>query len=475
MRSQAELRQQLRHLQSIGGFHRTAQRSGSGAPTRLGTQRWGHLEIIEQSVGELGVVYQAWTPSSTVSGLKILRPSRETAEQPAGGPATAAEAFRHSTPPGATGIISEARLLAKIGIPNVVTVFGAGEEDGTVRNLDGADRGGDSLAPGAKTRAARRERNDFLRPRPSRRPGGDSRRRNPASRHSRLKRHAGHRGTDCPDGLRPGEGGSELRWTRRGTSRREAALYARPGEAAGRRGPRSSPTCTASGSSSITCNGRHPFEAPASLSWWPRTSGARAPTCGTGALTYRVPLWKQSRGCCSRSAERYHSAGEMDLALGVKTAPRLPPFRAKARAGRIRLPKMGWRRMAWFSALPFLIAAGLWWISRSVHNRGALYRGLPGGGQVSLISHDGVRPMSTSSSDRGRSGISTSTSSGRGRYSGSMPILFSGGNPRREELIGVDACSARTDGGGGGRDPDLPRSGRRCAHRTTPSCEMSET
>jgi TolB-like protein/Flp pilus assembly protein TadD len=74
---------------------------------------WGHLEIRSVlGVGGFGVVYQAWDPQlASEVALKVL--TSETAEA------------------GAT-VIQEARLLARVRHPNVVSIFGADRSAGQV-------------------------------------------------------------------------------------------------------------------------------------------------------------------------------------------------------------------------------------------------------------------------------------------------------------------------------------------------------
>src|SRR6266545_3718492 len=86
--------------------------TSSTAPTPI-PRTWGHLEIRNVlGVGGFGVVYQAWDPhlASDVA-LKVL--TSETAGA------------------GAT-VIQEARLLARVRHPNIVSIFGAERSEGQV-------------------------------------------------------------------------------------------------------------------------------------------------------------------------------------------------------------------------------------------------------------------------------------------------------------------------------------------------------
>jgi tRNA A-37 threonylcarbamoyl transferase component Bud32 len=110
------LQPQLRLLESLSRFNRSVQRSGSGANGEPDPERWGHLEIIERiGRGSFADVYHARDPRLERDvALKLLRlPSEDP------------------TPQGEQ-VIREARLLAKVCHPSVVTVHGADIHDGRV-------------------------------------------------------------------------------------------------------------------------------------------------------------------------------------------------------------------------------------------------------------------------------------------------------------------------------------------------------
>ena len=113
---------QLRTLEAVASFHRTIQRRRPGGAEEEDLRRWGDLEIIEPiGRGSFGIVYHAWDPKlDREVALKILDPrrlwaSRQDAEVPG------------VTRP--TQAIEEARLLARLRHPNIVTVFGADEHE----------------------------------------------------------------------------------------------------------------------------------------------------------------------------------------------------------------------------------------------------------------------------------------------------------------------------------------------------------
>src|SRR6186997_2576540 len=83
-----------------------------------GTWSWGHLQVFERiGQGAYGDVYRAWdTRLDREVALKLLPES-----PPEGG---------HYE--GASSIIEEGRLLARVRHPNVVTIYGAERIDGRV-------------------------------------------------------------------------------------------------------------------------------------------------------------------------------------------------------------------------------------------------------------------------------------------------------------------------------------------------------
>jgi serine/threonine-protein kinase len=129
--------QQLRVVAAMAGFHRQAQASDSNAdlsasisaarqlfaataappagaasePLAPGS-RWGHLEILAQTGrGAFGDVYRARdTRLDRVVALKLLHACSASADE----------------------VVREARLLARVRHPNVVTIYGADRIDGRV-------------------------------------------------------------------------------------------------------------------------------------------------------------------------------------------------------------------------------------------------------------------------------------------------------------------------------------------------------
>ena len=102
--------QNLRLLSTIAGEHRQVQ--SDGAPSRFAGASWAHLRIIGHiGSGAFGDVFRAWDSQlEREVALKLV-------------PAESPTALR-------TGALGEARLLARIRHPDVVTVYGAATQDG---------------------------------------------------------------------------------------------------------------------------------------------------------------------------------------------------------------------------------------------------------------------------------------------------------------------------------------------------------
>lgn len=132
-RAQANLVEQLRVIDRIAGIYRTPDsqpyqtgpsetprsesipgNASSDTPTELG--RWGDLVLIEEvGQGSFGTVYRAHDPQlDRPVAVKLLR-SKFSAD----------ERLKSK-------LLHEARTLASVHHPNVVTVYGAGEHDGRV-------------------------------------------------------------------------------------------------------------------------------------------------------------------------------------------------------------------------------------------------------------------------------------------------------------------------------------------------------
>ena len=96
------LSEQLKVLSSIGAVHR-AEPLDSGR-----RERWGHLRLLERvGAGAFGEVYRAWDSRlDREVALKLLPASVRPGE-------------------GASPVIEEGRLLARVRHPNVATIFGA--------------------------------------------------------------------------------------------------------------------------------------------------------------------------------------------------------------------------------------------------------------------------------------------------------------------------------------------------------------
>jgi len=110
------LRPQLRLLESLSRFNRAAQRSAGDEQEPRAPERWGDLEVIERiGRGSFADVYHARDPRLERDvALKLLRfPAEEQVPQ-------------------GERVIREARLLAKVRHPSVVTVHGADIHEGRV-------------------------------------------------------------------------------------------------------------------------------------------------------------------------------------------------------------------------------------------------------------------------------------------------------------------------------------------------------
>ena len=109
----------LQNLERIARFNGGLQdptREGAANSTGVATQprRWGDLTLLELAgAGARGEVWRAWDPSlERQVALKL--PKR---------PLSGSEAFE--------AVVQEARALARVRHPHVVTVYGVGEDDGT--------------------------------------------------------------------------------------------------------------------------------------------------------------------------------------------------------------------------------------------------------------------------------------------------------------------------------------------------------
>jgi Tol biopolymer transport system component/tRNA A-37 threonylcarbamoyl transferase component Bud32 len=102
---------QLRVLAAIAELHRRVDHEVAEEAPRL--DRWGRLQLLDSiGRGSFGEVYRAWDPKlDREVAVKLLKTDR--------------------FPEGAT-VLSEARLMARVRHPNVVTVYDADEIDGRV-------------------------------------------------------------------------------------------------------------------------------------------------------------------------------------------------------------------------------------------------------------------------------------------------------------------------------------------------------
>jgi serine/threonine protein kinase len=111
LETRAELRA-LRDVERLAEFHHTLQRDAAPAPAE-GLGRWGDLLLLERvATGGGSEVYRAWDPAlQREVALKLL-------------------IARDDAPPGDEAWLEEARTLAKIRDPHVVTVLGAARHGG---------------------------------------------------------------------------------------------------------------------------------------------------------------------------------------------------------------------------------------------------------------------------------------------------------------------------------------------------------
>lgn len=122
-REEAEVLRELQAVEKIATFHRAAgsdpkasSHKGEGVEGQLDLQTWGHFVILEQvGAGAFGAVYRASdTKLQREVALKLLWPQKS-------------ESSTRSS-----RVLQEARLLARVRHPNVVTVHGADQIDGQV-------------------------------------------------------------------------------------------------------------------------------------------------------------------------------------------------------------------------------------------------------------------------------------------------------------------------------------------------------
>lgn len=117
---QRTLVQQLRVVHGIARVHRSTE--VVPAAGRLPPTEWRHLQLRSRiAAGAGGEVYRAWDPRlDREVALKLLRPDA---------PGDLPDAI---TLISTSDVIHEARLLAKVRHPNVITVFGAERADGCI-------------------------------------------------------------------------------------------------------------------------------------------------------------------------------------------------------------------------------------------------------------------------------------------------------------------------------------------------------
>lgn len=134
----SEVVRQLKILAGIAELHRKLTRdtpvSGLHWVSDGKPERWGRLEILERiGLGSFGEVYRAWDPKLDREVAVKLLHTGETRPSPRAAGARGADSSARETvgPEGAT-VLEEARLLARVRHPNVVTVYDADEFDGRV-------------------------------------------------------------------------------------------------------------------------------------------------------------------------------------------------------------------------------------------------------------------------------------------------------------------------------------------------------
>jgi len=389
--------EQLHALEDLAAFHRSVQRSGTGRAAEWELQAWGDLEIIELiGSGSFGTVYQAWDPKlDREVALKILRPADESAasgERPVA-PATAWDSgSQEVSPRTAARAIGEARLLAKIHHPNVVTVFGADEVDGlvgiwmeliegetlaSVVRRQGPFGASEAIAIG----------HDLLSALAAAHTAGILHRDIKAQN---VMRAVGGRIVLMDFGL-----GKDVRQESDRDWAMGAALYAAPERLGGGDATVQSDLYGLGVLLYYLVTGRFPFEA-ASLAQL-----REAHDRGTHAyLRDRRPDLPRplveviERALRPAPGERYRSAGEMDMALmEARKVSRSSLAHARRWAVAVRVPRPNWRRLAWLLPLPILVVLGVWLGTLGRYSvNAALCRDLPRGGQTSLTSRDFIGP-----------------------------------------------------------------------------------
>lgn len=393
------MREQLYVLDTLTDFHRSSQRNEREGEAVPEPQRWGHLDIVEPiGGGSFGTVYQAWDPKLERSvALKILHPSVR-------GPGGAeidlmpVPTSTHTSPRTMARTIHEARLLAKVNHPNVVTVFGADAHDELIgiwmELIEGEtlwklvrDRGPlgarEALAIG----------HDLL--------GALSAVHGAGILHRDVKaqnvmRARGGRIVLMDFGL-----GMEAK-TERDRSRDWAvgtALYAAPERLRGEEATVQSDLYSLGVLLYFLVTARHPVEGGS----FPQLLEAHE----RGDYRYlrdrrpdlpRAFVEAIERAIRREPEERYRSAGEMDLALAAaEPAVRSPLARTRMATARLRLRRPDWHRAVLLLPALLLVAVAFWLGTLGRFSvEAALFRGLPHGGQASLTARDAaLRPQLT--------------------------------------------------------------------------------